>query len=153
MSTARLPLLALVLALSYGCATSMSRDQMESQIEASSSHFQGETGAVQFVFGGVRMACISDVAHDRMRIVAPIVDVGELTTLELERMLISNYHSSLDSRYAISGDVVYAAFLHPLSSLSEDELASALRQVSTLARTFGSSYSSGELFFGGEEAR
>ena len=63
-------------------------------------------------------------------------------------MLIANYHSSLDARYAVSQGIVYSAFLHPLSTLADDQLASALRQVAALATTFGSTYSSGELMFG-----
>lgn len=121
----------------------MSRERMESLIAESSSDYEGSPGAVQFTFDGVGMACISDTGHDRMRIVAPIT-----ARTELDLMLIANYHSSLDARYSVSQGIVYSAFLHPLSSLTEGQLASALRQVATLAKTFGSTYSSGELMFG-----
>ena len=143
---------ALVLGVAMGCtgtaSETMSQERMEAIIEGSSGEFTGPAGAVRFRFEGVEMACISDARHDRMRIVAPVTSRDELSIQELEIMLIANYHTSLDARYAISEGVVYAVYLHPLSSLSEAELRAALRQVASLARTFGSSYSSGELVFG-----
>ncbi len=33
-------------------------------------------------------------------------------------MMIANFHTALDARYAISDGVIYAAFIHPLSSLA-----------------------------------
>ena len=71
-----------------------------------------------------------------------------LTAEQRSLMLIANFHSALDARYATGRGVVYAAFLHPLSALTEAELHSALRQVAALARNFGTSCSSGELLYG-----
>ena len=45
--------------------------------------------------------------------------------------------------------MLYAAFIHPLGPLTEAELVSAVRQVSSLASSFGTGYTSGELVFGG----
>jgi hypothetical protein len=149
----RTALLCTFLAMcSISCATHaeapMSRERMESLIARSTRDYQGRPGAVRFTVGTVPMACVSDVDHDRMRIIAPITSRADLDSRVLDLMLVANYHTSLDARYAVSDGVVYAAFLHPLSSLTEAELASALRQVATLAATFGTSYSSGELVFG-----
>ena len=67
-------------------------------------------------------------------------------------MLVANFHNALDARYAVSNGNVFAAFLHPLSSLEENDLRSALRQVSQLVANFGTTYSSGGLQFApGEE--
>ncbi|NJL83304.1 MAG: hypothetical protein HC890_10765, partial [Chloroflexaceae bacterium] len=60
---------------------------------------------------------------------------------------------TLDARYAVSNGVVFAAFVHPLSTLDERDFLSALRQVSQLVRNFGTSYSSGALSFGPGEGR
>ena len=68
----------------------------------------------------------------------------------LEMMLIANFHTALDARYALSNGIIYAVFLHPMSTLTHDQLESAIRQVAALARNFGSSYSSDELIFGVE---
>jgi len=74
--------------------------------------------------------------------------LNELTKDIKDKLLISNFHSTLDARYAVSDDVLYAAFIHPLSPLTEGELESAIRQVATLADTFETTYSSGDLSYG-----
>ncbi len=102
----------------------------------------------EFSFDAVPMACVWDVAHDRMRIVAPVVEDSLLTEKQRRILLSANYHSALDARYATSDGELFAAFIHPLSSLSDGELQSALRQVASLVKTFGTTYSSGELIFG-----
>ncbi|MEM7595784.1 MAG: hypothetical protein AAF383_30500, partial [Cyanobacteria bacterium P01_A01_bin.83] len=63
------------------------------------------------------------------------------------KMMVANFHTALDARYAISNGVVVTTFIHPLSSLQERDLLSALNQVSSLAETFGTSYTSGEVLF------
>lgn len=126
----------------------MTRERMEDLISASTQNFHGRPGAVEFEFGGVSMACVSDVEHDRMRIIAPVVSEKELSARQLEILLIANFHTSLDARYSLSRGVLYSAYLHPLASLSEAQLRSALRQVASLVKTFMSTYSSGELTYG-----
>ena len=96
------------------------------------------------------MTLISDVDHDRMRIIAPITKYSELALEQVNKIMDSNFHKSLDARYAKSDDILYSAFIHPMSHLSETELIKALDQVATLALTFGTSYSSGELSYGGK---
>ena len=143
-----------MLACATPAETPMTQERMEELISRSAQDVAGRAGALEFSYDGVSMACISDVTHDRMRIIAPITSVGGLSARTLEMLLVANYHTSLDARYAISDGAVYAAYLHPLSDLSEAQLASALRQVASLARTFGSTFSSGELSFespGGRE--
>ena len=63
-------------------------------------------------------------------------------------MLDANFHSALDARYAVSEGIVYALFLHPISSLTPQQIVSALDQVVSLVTTFGTSFSSGQLQFG-----
>ena len=135
-----------------GSGPAMTRERMEAIIAESSTDFGGRPGAVEFRIDGVPMACVSDLDHDRMRLIAPIVEESRLTPQQRSLMLIANFHSALDARYATSRGVVYAAFLHPLSPLSERELRSALRQVAALARSFGTTYSSGQLVYGGAPA-
>ena len=67
-------------------------------------------------------------------------------------MLVANFHAALDARYAVTDGTVVAVYVHPLASLQANELRSALRQVANLAANFGTSYSSGELGFGPENA-
>ncbi len=95
------------------------------------------------------MACISDTLFDRMRLIAPIIEEDQVTEKQKRAMLAANFHTALDARYATSNGVLYAAFIHPLSPLTEEELASAIRQVAALAKNFGTTYSSDELIYGG----
>lgn len=109
---------------------------------------RGGDGVWEFDIDGVRMACITDVRFDRMRLIAPICDEDELTEEQRKAVLEANFHTALDARYATSEGVLYAAFIHPLSSLTSEELRSAVGQVASLVETFGSTYSSGTLVFG-----
>lgn len=127
----------------------MNQQKMESIIRAASEKFAGGGSMMEFQFNGVTMACISDTRHDRMRIISPVANEKDLHEKQYKILMESNFHLALDSRYALSNGVLYAAFIHPLSSLHPAELESALRQVSQLVKTFGTSYSSGELSFGG----
>lgn len=104
---------------------------------------------VQFTINDVRLICISDSAADRMRILSPIIELSEIDGEQLLLALAANYHTVLDARYALSEGVIYAAYIHPLSSLSEGELLSAISQVATARITFGNEYSSGALVFPG----
>lgn len=85
--------------------------------------------------------------HDRMRIVTPIVQVARLTTADLLALLEANYSSALDARYAVGDRLVWALYVHPLSSLTDDELVSALDQVVALKKNYGSSYASTDMLF------
>jgi len=115
------------------------------QVEA----ITGPSGAIHTVADGVQLYCISDPRNDRMRLVAPIAQASSLDPQLLDVMLQANFHASLDARYAISDDVVFAVFLHPISSLSPELLRSAMKQVVSLAKTFGTSFSSGGPTFPG----
>ncbi|HBR51744.1 MAG TPA: hypothetical protein DEA71_16870 [Nitrospira sp.] len=109
---------------------------------------KGESGQWRFTYDGIDMAILTSVAHDRMRIIAPVGPEAEVTDQQRQRMLAANFHSALDARYATSNGIVYAAYLHPLSSLQQDEVRSALHQVAQLVKTFGTTYSSSDLSFG-----
>ncbi len=58
--------------------------------------------------------------------------------------------SPLDERMTLDRmEAVYSIYLHPLESLSEAELRSAVSQVVMLVQTFGTTYSSAGIVFGG----
>ena len=54
---------------------------------------------------------------------------------------------------AISEGMLYSAYIHPLSPLTDDEVLSAIAQVAKANITFGTEYSSGALVFGGTATR
>jgi hypothetical protein len=110
---------------------------------------QHEPGYVLFIYNQVRMALVSDVAHDRMRIIAPVERYENLSEEQITKVMEANFHSALDARYGLSNGLLYSAYIHPLSPLTTDQLQDAMDQVSTLAQTFGTGYSSGRLSFQG----
>ncbi len=57
----------------------------------------------------------------------------------------------LDAKYAISDEILWAVFIHPLKELSDKQISSAIKQVYSSAITFGTSYSSGNLVFPSKE--
>jgi len=128
-------------------------------IQNHATHVQGEIPYWRFRFSGREAFCqcqqADDDSIDRMRIVAPIAHVAEWdrhgieSCALFERMLEANYHSALDPRYSIEDGIVMAAFLHPLSTLTEGQFYAALQQVTEMVWTFGTSFSSSEIIYGG----
>ena len=129
----------------------MNQNQMETIVKELADNAEGELGFVEFQFSGLTLYLISDTVHDRMRIITPVTDYSRLSSEQLHDIMESNYHKSLDARYAVSDGVLYSAFIHPLSELSEALLESAVIQVANLAATFGEEYSSGVLTYGGNQ--
>jgi len=128
----------------------MNQASMEKIIKDMAVESKGENGFIEFVFGEVKMYLISDVKHDRMRIVAPIAEYEKLSQHHVNSILESNYDKALDARYAVNKGVLYSAFIHPMSELSRWQVKSAVEQVANLALSFGGDYSSGLLTFGAD---
>ena len=95
------------------------------------------------------LICVFDENANRMRIISPIVEREKIGEEELLNALVANFHSALDVKYALSDEVIWSVFVHPLKELSEEQVVDAIQQVYTAARTFGGSYSSTNLVFPG----
>ena len=106
----------------------------------------------QFVLEDRPMIVVADAAADRMRIMSPIVDADKLDPELYERMLVANFDAALDARYAIGDGVLWGTFIHPLSDLTAELFFSATGQVYNVAETFGTTYSSGLLLYGGGDS-
>jgi hypothetical protein len=142
-------ILVLLLNSINASANPMTQEQMEKVVVNKVDVIKQQKGYIVFTFQNVKMALISDVKHDRMRIIAPITNYHELSDNKKNAVMESNFHNALDARYAVSKNILYSAYIHPLSPLTKNQLEGALSQVATLARTFGGSYSSGDLSFSG----
>lgn len=148
-----LPVLVLFLFAMHSVAgQNMNYAQVHSILQAECDSVAGEDGGWQVVYNGRNMLLIADENHNRMRLISPITSRDELSAEYLENALIANFHSALDVKYALSDDVLWSAFIHPLKELSDSQLRSALSQVYLAAETFGSSYQSTELVFPGAPA-
>jgi hypothetical protein len=123
-------------------------DELERVLREAADDMEGEDGRWQLRLHEVALACMVDVRFDRMRIIAPIAELEEVNDEVRDACLDANFHTALDARYATSDGVLYAAFIHPLSSLDAELALSALGQVANLVETFGTTFSSGSLIFG-----
>ena len=130
-------------------APRMTQESLRQIIADAAGEARVEGNVIVFRLGDVTLVCISDAAADRMRIVAPIKPIAESSPEEIFAAMHANFHSMLDARYAMSNGVIYAAFLHPLSLLTREQVLSALRQVAAAHATFGTSFSGGGPAFGG----
>lgn len=131
----------------------MDNDKLNSIFYTVSDTIQGQDGQWQFVIDSVMFYCLTDKLHNRMRIIAPIMPEGDVSQDELKKCMEANFHTALDIRYALSDGVVWSAFIHPLKELTKEQVISALSQVYSGVKTFGTHYSSGELSFPTNEER
>jgi len=134
--------------LAFAEENEMTLNQMETIIKGLASESEGEKGQVKFVYQNVLMYLISDPVRNRMRIIAPITKYNDLDKNLIDAAMISNFSLALDARYAVRDGILFSAYIHPLKELTEEQIKSAVRQVSSLAATFGTKYTSGEMAFG-----
>jgi len=134
-------------------AEPMSQSSLENIIKEMAIESKGEKGVVEFNFNNIRIYLISDVKNNRMRLVAPVEKYNNLTAEHQYAVLKSNFHLSLDARYAVSNDILYSVYVHPLAELSNEQVKSAVNQVANLALSFGSQYTSGVLSYGGNTSK
>lgn len=113
---------------------------------------QGQIGLWSVQFDNHRAQIITDENADRMRVIVPIVKVEDVEEGELLRLMQANFDSALDARYCVANGIIWGAFIHQLSILSDQELLSGLAQAITAASSFGSTYSSGALIFRGGDS-
>jgi len=113
---------------------------------------EGRTGIWQFMVEDREVMVITDKKVNRMRIIVPIERLDKLSEAQMRWMLQANFDSVLDARYAIAKEVLWSAYLHPLSSLRDRQFLEGAGQVVNLAATFGSSYTSGALIFRGGDS-
>ncbi len=127
----------------------MDNDKLEKILYVVSDTIRGQAGQWQFIIESRPMICLTDEAHNRMRIITPVIEAKDLTEEQLQACMEANFHSALDVRYAISDDLLWVAFIHPLQELTKEQAIDAISQVYNAALTFGGSYSSTDLVFPG----
>lgn len=145
----KIQLLFLALVLSLPSFSQMNNDRLEELLGQQVDSLIGTPGRWQATYEELPIMIVTDETNDRMRIVAPIVEVDKLDKEVLLDCLAANFHSVLDVKYAISNDIMWCVYIHPLSPLTAEELKSAIEQVYYGAITFGTTYTSTQLLFGG----
>lgn len=130
----------------------MTRERMGELLARVDPEVKGEGGFWQLHVEGAPVTIVTDADADRMRILVPVIRVSELHDDELQRLMQANFDSALDARYAIAKELVWSAFIHPLSALNDREFLSGLGQTVNLAASFRQTYSSGALIFRGGDS-
>jgi len=130
-------------------AQDMNNSALEDILAREGDSIIGVSGRWQVKYKELTMYVITDETNDRMRIITPVTEVAELDREILLVTLSANYHSVLDAKYAISDDILWSVYIHPLSPLTDEQVTSALSQVYYAAVTYGTSFSSTQLIFGG----
>ncbi|MEM7212108.1 MAG: hypothetical protein AAF479_09465 [Pseudomonadota bacterium] len=95
---------------------------------------------------------VHDASMNRMRAMTAIRSIDAIAPAELLRMMQANFDSALDARYAVAQGRLWSVYIHPLAELDKDEFIEGLGQVVNLALTYGSTYTSGALTFGGGDS-
>jgi len=109
---------------------------------------QDEAGRWQFDYIGFQLIVLTDETNNRMRVISPIANIEGMDEALLLECLSANFDRALDARYATSGGILWSAFIHPLSELSEQQVVAAINQVARLSTTFGTTFTSTDLSFG-----
>jgi len=130
----------------------MTLDRLDAIIRALDPEAQGNGTVWQFTIDGVQVLVVTDPRADRMRALTPVARSADVTQDQMTRMMQANFDSALDARYAIAKDMLWSAYIHPLSALEKDQLISGIGQVVNLAQSFGTLYSSGGLLYGGGDS-
>jgi len=125
----------------------MNNQRLEKILIEESDSIGGQLGYWQLQYKDLGIFVITDENHNRMRIISPIAHTDEIDYDHYIKALEANFHTALDVKYAISEDIMWSVFVHPLKELTEDQIIDALKQVYFGSKTFGTTYSSTDLVF------
>jgi hypothetical protein len=130
----------------------MNNERLGALILRIDENAEGQPGFWRATVAGRAITVITDDNADRMRIISPVARADSLEHELMFRLLQANFDTALDARYSIAQNILWTLFLHPLGSLSDEQFLTAVGQVINLAATFGTTYSSGGLTFGGGDS-
>lgn len=140
-------ILVLLFQLTYADAQDMSADSLVKIIRTVSEGLDGNEGFTQFEFKDRFMFAIVDESYNRMRIISPISEIKNISAEQFFACMEANFHTALDVKYAVSEEIMWSVFVHPLKELKETQIVDAISQVYNAAESFGTSYSSTLLAF------
>ncbi len=130
-------------------AQEMTADKLHGLIAQASDTLMINGNSIKFLYKEMPLICVYDENANRMRIITPIVETKDVEEEQLLNMLVANFHSALDVKYALSDEIIWSVFIHPLAELSDHQVLDAIDQVYSAGATFGTTYSSTNLVFPG----
>ena len=125
----------------------MTNNDLEIIIKNLGKIIRGNLGNWEFEIDRTRFICLTDTNHNRMRIISPIIESSKISSQQMLHCMEANFHTALDTKYAISNGIVWSVFIHPLKELTESQAIDAISQVYSTVKTFGTTYSSSNLIF------
>jgi len=125
----------------------MDIETMDKIFKDNTDSIVGDPGYWEMYVNGLPMLSIADQANNRMRIITPVSELVNISPGLYQQCLEANFHSALDVKYAISDNLIWVVYIHPLQELTEDQLRSAIVQVYNAAATFGDTFTSTDLVF------
>jgi hypothetical protein len=131
----------------------MNSEKLSELISQVSDTIASNGNSIHFMYKERPLICVYDKNANRMRIISPIIETKDLEEEQLLNMLVANFHSALDVKYALSDEIIWSVFIHPLKELSDHQVLDAIDQVYTASSTFGSSYSSTTLIYPGNSKK
>jgi len=127
----------------------MNNAQMDALIKRLDPNVKGTPGNWLATIEGLQVRIVTDNKADRMRIMVPVMQTGNLNEEVMYRLMQANFESALDARYAVAQNILWSTYIHPLSPLTDKQFLSGVGQTLSLVKTFGTTFSSGALTFGG----
>jgi len=125
----------------------MNNEELGKIIYVLADSLRGKAGNWQFVIKDRLLICVTDSTNNRMRIMSPIIEQKKLAYTDMLKVMEANFHTALDVKYAISNDLLWSIFIHPLRELSRAQVVDAIQQVYIAAMTYGTTYNSSGLTF------
>jgi len=126
----------------------MTTDQIDKLLRARFAEVETVEDQWKLQIGGFEVVVIADGESDRLRVMVPVAAVDRPDSETFRVLLEANFLTTLDARYAIFNNILWAVFLAPLGAVHEHMVDAAITQVVELARTTGSSYSSSAVALG-----
>lgn len=105
-----------------------------------------------FTIDETTVTLVFDVNADRMRLFSQIRPGDGLSGPQLRRLMQANFDTALDARYAVAQGQLWSTFMHRMTTLTQEDFVSALAQTVTLVKTYGTTFSSGAMSFGGGDS-
>ena len=105
-----------------------------------------------FTIDETTVTLVFDVNADRMRLFSQIRPGDGLSGPQLRRLMQANFDTALDARYAVAQGQLWSTFMHRMTTLTHEDFVSALAQTVTLVKTYGTTFSSGAMSFGGGDS-
>jgi uncharacterized protein (DUF1697 family) len=125
----------------------MTPTKLGTMLETISDSIVSRSSQWQFIIKNTPFIAIADSTHNRMRIMSPIIESDKLSENLKTASLMANFHTALDVKYAISDNVLWSVYIHPLKELTENQVLDAVSQVYYAKINFGTTFSSTSLVF------